>query len=219
MFGSRSTSESDSGRCAHVLIASLNQQPLLVVQRAEQPVTLRDRLACLEDLGVRHVEIAWSRHPAWAEQVVALRQRHPLLLLGAASITSAAAVRAAASAGLAYAMAPVLDPQLHQLATAVGLLLVPGVFSPSEVKAAMAMGNRLVKLFPAASLGAAHWRRLREPLAPLPFCIAAGGLSVSDVDHWLAAGVDAVTLGASVSAAGGLNELKAWLQRHQQKLP
>lgn len=182
-----------------------------MVLRAEQPRTLAERLDRLVGIGVRHVEIAWSTHPAWVEQVAALRERHPDLRLGAASITGVDAVKAAAAAGLGYAMAPVLASALQQQAAALGLLLVPGVFSPSEVHAAVGLGCPLVKLFPAASLGPLHWRRLRQPLGPLPFCIAAGGLGVADLDAWLEAGVDAVTLGAQVSEPEALVALQAWL--------
>lgn len=193
-------------------MASLHRQPLLVVLRAEQPLSLANRLLSLAAIGVRHVEIAWSDHPAWVEQLTELRRlRGADLLLGAASITSLAALEAVAAAGLGYAMAPVLDPELQRAAERAGLVLVPGVFSPSEVQAAMALGCLLVKLFPAATLGPAYWPRLRQPLGQLPFCIAAGGLSVADLDGWLQAGVDAVTLGASVADGAGLAALQAWI--------
>lgn len=191
----------------------MHHQPLLVVLRAEQPLDLASRLAELTAIGVRQVEIAWGEHPAWAEQVRLLRLRYPALALGAASITAAAGVEAAVAAGLGYAMAPVLDPALQRQAAAAGLLLVPGVFSPSEVQAARAMGCEVVKLFPAATLGAQYWQRLRQPLGGLPFCIAAGGLGVADLDVWLEAGVDAVTLGAQVADGAHRAELAAWIGR------
>lgn len=190
---------------------------MLVVLRAEQPLQLSERLCSLEAIGVRHVEIAWSEHPAWAAQVHDLRHRHPGLLLGAASIRSAQALESVAASGLPYAMAPVLDPALQQQADDLGVHLVPGVFSPSEVHQAMALGCPAVKLFPAASLGMHHWRRLCDPFGALPFCIAAGGLAVADLDPWLAAGVDAVTLGARVADGQALADLQAWIARQQQQ--
>jgi hypothetical protein len=98
--------------------------------------------------------------------------------------------------------------QFSQRAAERELLLVPGVMSSSEVHQARRLGCRIVKLFPAVSVGIKHWRRLREPLGvPLPFCIAAGGLKPADVLPWLAAGVDAVALG---SGLGDLEEVSAW---------
>ena len=161
------------------------------------------------------MEIAWSEHPAWVEQVALLRERYPSLALGAASLTTAAGVEGAVAAGLGYAMAPVLDSALQRQAAEAGLLLVPGVFSPLEVQAARGLGCELVKLFPAVTLGAHYWQRLHQPLGALPFCIAAGGLGVGDLDTWLEAGVDAVTLGSQVADGPELADLAAWILRRE----
>jgi len=159
-------------------------------------------------MGLVHVEIAWRDQPGWSEACSDLVRRFPGLRLGAASVCTAAAVAAAARAGLGYAVSPVLDPDLQLDAERHGLTLVPGVMTPSEVHAARRLGCRLVKLFPAATLGLAHWARLRVPLgADLPFCIAAGGLAPEEVRSWLEAGVDAVTLGSRLSDDGALADL------------
>ncbi len=201
------------------LLSSLHHQPLLVVLRAEQPLELEPQLAHLAQLGVRHVELAWSPHPHWAEQVASLVGRFPTLHLGAASLCTAAALEAAVRSGLAYGVSPILDGALVEQARRHGLALVPGVMTPSEVHQARALGCPLVKLFPAVQLGTPYWRRLREPLGPLPGCIAAGGLGVADVEPWLAAGVDAVALGGSLASAAdweALAALVARLARHQR---
>ncbi|MFQ6539627.1 MULTISPECIES: bifunctional 4-hydroxy-2-oxoglutarate aldolase/2-dehydro-3-deoxy-phosphogluconate aldolase [Aphanothece] len=182
------------------LIQSLHHQPLLVVLRAERPLDLRERLARLEGLGVRQVEIAWSGHPQWSAQCAWLRMAFPRLNLGAASVVGRDALEAAAAAGLAYAVSPVLDEDLLSQARQCGLALVPGVMSPSDVHRARQLGCPVVKLFPAITVGSGYWRRLRDPLGPLPVCVAAGGLAVPDVMPWLEAGVDAVALGGRLDA-------------------
>ena len=137
-----------------------------------------------------------------------LIQRFPALRLGAASVCELRAVVESASAGCRYAVSPVLDPALLEEASKRDLLLVPGVMTPSEVQWARRLGCAIVKLFPAVSVGIDHWRRLREPLGvPLPFCIAAGGLTPADVVPWLEAGVDAVALG---SGLGNLEATSGW---------
>jgi 2-dehydro-3-deoxyphosphogluconate aldolase/(4S)-4-hydroxy-2-oxoglutarate aldolase len=151
---------------------------------------------------VRHAEVAWSPKPDWVEQCQALRRQFPGLLLGAASITTSAALADVRAAGMSYAMSPLLCPELLAEAARLDLLLVPGVMSPTEVDLARRLGCGLVKLFPAAALGPGYWRLLAGPLAPLPFCIAAGGLRPADVPVWLAAGVQAVTLGSALFTAG-----------------
>jgi 2-dehydro-3-deoxyphosphogluconate aldolase/(4S)-4-hydroxy-2-oxoglutarate aldolase len=186
---------------ALTLLHALHRQPLLVVLRAEQPLQLTATLERLERSGLRHVELAWSPHPAWTSQVRQLVRQFPSLSLGAASVCTPAGVDAAGQAGLRYVVSPILDVTLLRRAQEQGLALVPGVFSPSEVHQARLLGCPLVKLFPAANLGPHYWRSLRQPLGDLPACIAAGGLGLADVQPWLQAGVDAVALG------GGLDPL------------
>jgi 2-dehydro-3-deoxyphosphogluconate aldolase/(4S)-4-hydroxy-2-oxoglutarate aldolase len=149
-----------------------------------------------------------------------LAQEFPGLRLGGASVRCAAGLEAVAAAGLGYAVSPILEHGLLQRAEALGLPLVPGVFSPTEVAAAVRWGARAVKLYPAAALPPGYWASLRGPLGPLPFCIAAGRLAPADGAPWLQAGVDAIALGGQLFAASamgpqvhpGLAPLLAWLR-------
>ncbi|MFO7630044.1 MAG: bifunctional 4-hydroxy-2-oxoglutarate aldolase/2-dehydro-3-deoxy-phosphogluconate aldolase [Prochlorococcaceae cyanobacterium] len=178
----------------------MERSPLCAVLRPPDLAWAQVALAQLEACGVRHVEIAWRPDdPSWVPQARQLRQAFPSLAFGAASACSPAALQAAVAAGFGYAVSPVLDPALLEQALSSGLLLVPGVMTPSEVHRARSLGCALVKLFPAAALGIDYWRQLRQPLGePLPRCLAAGGLEVAAALDWLAAGVDAVALGSAL---------------------
>lgn len=215
------TSELDVGLCEAAsleagLIDSLHHQPLLVVLRAYDPLELAEPLERLQSLGVQQVEIAWSGHPQWIPHCAGLRQRFPQLQLGAASVLDCAGLEAAAAAGLAYVVSPVLDRQLVDRARQLKLPLVPGVLSPTEVHQARLWGCSLVKLFPAVTLGKAYWQRLAGPLggtARMPHCIAAGGLRPDDVEPWLEAGVDAVALGGALTHAAEWEALASLVAR------
>ena len=203
------------------LIASLAAQPILVVVRPnptdldgdEGPGSLLGHLSCLASVGLRHVEIGWQPDSRWCSFVARVRQRCPSLQLGAASLLTADALADLETCGLPFAMSPCFDPVLLERARQRGILLVPGVFSPSEIQQASAMGCGLVKLFPAFSVGVDYIQRLRAPLGPLPQVIAAGGLRVTDVDPWLKAGHAAVALGRRVIDVQGPDPaLLRWLQ-------
>lgn len=194
--------------CADRLIQSLRAQPLLIVLRPSEPLQALPTLQRLQSLGLIHVEIAWQPVPGWSDQMAQLIARFPALELGAASVCEPQGVADAGAAGCRYAVSPVLDADLQRQASALDLVLVPGVMTASEVHQARRLGCPIVKLFPAVSVGRDHWRRLREPLGrPLPFCIAAGGLKPGDVLPWLEAGVDAVALG---SGLGALEDMGTW---------
>lgn len=182
----------------------------------------RQQLQLLQRAGLWHVELAVSLDPDWPLWVRSLVCDFPDLRLGAASVRCIAGLNAAIAARLGYAVSPILERSLLQGAAEAALPLVPGVFSPSEIAAAIAWGAPAVKLYPAVSLGPQYWRLLAGPLQPLPFCIAAGGLAVADVPSWLEAGVNAVALGSSLFRRGdqGLAldpGLPSLLQRLQQR--
>ena len=223
------TSESESARDRWLdrqerLIASLRVQPFLLVVRPS-PVdldqsdpalrsALLDQLATLEAAGLRHLELAWSPHPGWCHLLASIRDRCPSLSLGAASVVDRRALDDLEQLDLPYAMSPCWDPDLQAEARSRGVLVVPGVFSPTEVIQAIQVGCRLVKLFPAANLGPGYWGRLRAPLGPLPFVIAAGGLEVSDLKTWLEAGHGAVALGRRVvGSPPAFEALLGWLRQ------
>ncbi|MFL0781608.1 MAG: bifunctional 4-hydroxy-2-oxoglutarate aldolase/2-dehydro-3-deoxy-phosphogluconate aldolase [Prochlorococcus sp.] len=203
------------------MLASLRLQPLIVVLRPQQdaletslsPSPILHLIEGLVDAGVQHLECAWSAQPGWLEMMEAVRQSFPGLSLGAASVTSSEALAAVVELRLAYGMAPCWNPVLQRQAAELNQLLIPGVFSPTEVHQASAFGCRILKLFPASTLGIDYWHQLTAPLGGTPFVIAAGGLKVADLSAWLAAGHDAVALGRGLVVDGQIDpSLHAWLR-------
>jgi len=186
---------SDPAGLAASLTASLARQPLLAVLRPQDPRRTLAEVDLLHAVGWRHVELAWTA-PWLSTLIPMVRQRCPQTHLGAASVTTARQLVQVAAAGLSYGFMPIWRPELLQQARDLGITLVPGVFTPTEIYQARGHGCTMVKLFPAAALGSGYWRQLRGPLGPLPFCIAAGGLEPETGLQWLRTGAaDAVALG------------------------
>ena len=156
-------------------MASLQHQPLLLVIRPEPDDLAASGSGLLEQVqqlhaaGLRHLEVAWVDQPGWMGFMQRVQDHCPGLNLGAASVTVSKALNDLSRLDLSYAMAPCWCPELVEQARELGVLLVPGVFSPTEVHQAMRFGCRVVKLFPAANLGPCYWSRLQAPLGPLPF--------------------------------------------------
>ncbi|MXW40659.1 MAG: bifunctional 4-hydroxy-2-oxoglutarate aldolase/2-dehydro-3-deoxy-phosphogluconate aldolase [Synechococcus sp. SB0668_bin_15] len=175
--------------------ASLARQPLLAVLRPPDPRRALAEVELLQAVGWRHVELAWTA-PWLPELIPVLRERCPQMHLGAASVTTAQQLDQVAAAGLSYGFMPIWQPELLLHARKLGITLVPGVFTPTDVHQARCHGCTMVKLFPATALGLHYWSQLRGPLGPLPTCIAAGGLGPETALQWLQTGaVDAVALG------------------------
>ena len=134
------------------LIDSLHRQPVLAVLRPQSAQQAHRQLEQLLAVGLVHVELAVEqqhhRLPAWTAMARRLCEAFPGLRLGAASVRRAEGLAAAVAAGLHYVVSPILDPRLLEQAQGAGLTLVPGVFSPTEVDAAVRYGCGAVKLYP-----------------------------------------------------------------------
>ena len=202
------------------LMASLARQPLIIVLRPKESDLLGpflqsllcQRVDQLVELGLHHIEIAWVDHSRWSALITAIRLRHPTLQLGVASVTSQRGLQAVIDLDLPYAMSPLLDQCLVSMAHQHNCCLVPGVMTPTEIRQAVVLGCHVVKLFPAVVLGLDYHRQISAPMGDLPFMIAAGGLSVADLDPWLSAGYDAIALGRGVlSTANAIADLSHWL--------
>ena len=202
------------------LMASLLRQPLILVLRPKEsdlfgPFLQSLLCQCLDqlvDLGVHHIEIAWMDHSRWSDLIAAIRLRHPTLQLGVASVTSQRGLQSVIDLDLPYAMSPLLDQGLVSKAHQHNFCLVPGVMTPTEIRQAMVLGCHVVKLYPAVVLGLDYHRQISAPMGDLPFMIAAGGLSVCDLDPWLSAGYDAIALGRAVlSTTESTADLRNWL--------
>ena len=202
------------------LMASLVRQPLIVVLRPKESDLLGpflqsllcQRIDQLVELGLHHLEIAWVDHPRWSALITAICLRHPSLQLGVASVTSQRGLQAVIDLDLPYAMSPLLDHGLVSMAQQHNCCLVPGVMTPTEIRQAVVLGCHVVKLFPAVVVGRDYYRQISAPLGDLPFMIAAGGLTVSDLDSWLSAGYGAIALGRGVlSTTNDIADLSSWL--------
>jgi 2-dehydro-3-deoxyphosphogluconate aldolase/(4S)-4-hydroxy-2-oxoglutarate aldolase len=143
--------------------------------------------------GLRCVEIAF-RTPAAGE---ALRRVSRLdgVLAGAGTILEPDQARAAAAAGARFAVAPGTNSDVVEACAAAGLPFFPGVATPSEIETARALGCRVLKVFPAATLGgAAFLRAVSAPYRDVRF-LPTGGVGAANLREFLSV--------PSVLACGG----------------
>jgi 2-dehydro-3-deoxyphosphogluconate aldolase / (4S)-4-hydroxy-2-oxoglutarate aldolase len=118
--------------------------------------------------------------------------------VGAGTVRTADQVKACAAAGAAFVVSPHTDPAVVRAAVDLGLAVVPGTLTPSEVVAALAMGATGAKIFPVGAVGGiAYVRALLEPLPDLPL-VVSGGIEPVDVPGYREAGAVGVCLGRTL---------------------
>lgn len=194
-------------------LARLNAVPVLAILRGDDPAALARLADDCWDAGVELVEVSISRDPELeALATVCRRATARGRIAGAGTICNAEQVAAAARAGAAFAVAPGLDRAAIETARDLGLPYLPGVATPSEVQAALALGCRTLKLFPASILTPAWLRALAGPFPDVHF-VAVGGVNAENASEFLAAGAIGLGIGSGLEP-NGLRRLTARLRAH-----
>jgi 2-dehydro-3-deoxyphosphogluconate aldolase/(4S)-4-hydroxy-2-oxoglutarate aldolase len=141
-------------------------------------------------------------------------------LLGAGTVITAADADGAASAGASYLVTPAVSEAVAA-GRRLGLPVVAGALTPTEVVAAMTSGATAIKLFPASLGGVPYLRALRDPFPEVPF-VPVGGVDGAAATAYLAAGAVAVGVGSPLvgdaASGGNLDELRARVRRFREVL-
>jgi 2-dehydro-3-deoxyphosphogluconate aldolase/(4S)-4-hydroxy-2-oxoglutarate aldolase len=156
--------------------------PVIVVQRIEDAVPLAQALV---DGGVRVLEVT-LRTPVALKCMAAIARAVPGAIVGAGTIRSVADAEAAKDAGCQFGVSPGYSTQIGHACRNLGLPLLPGVASASEVMAANADGYQFLKFFPATAAGGIPMlKALAGPFPDVAFC-PTGGITPETAPQFLA---------------------------------
>jgi 2-dehydro-3-deoxyphosphogluconate aldolase / (4S)-4-hydroxy-2-oxoglutarate aldolase len=135
--------------------------------------------------GIRMLEVT-LRTPQALACMEAIARDVPEAVLGAGTVRSQADAQAAVNAGARFAVSPGYTSALGQACRALGLPLLPGVATGSEIMQAQADGYQQLKFFPALQAGGlAMLKAWSGPFFDVDFC-PTGGLTPENAPQFLA---------------------------------
>lgn len=156
--------------------------PVIVLQRVADAVPLAEALLAG---GVKVLEVT-MRTPVALRCIEAIAKAVPEAVVGAGTIRSAADAQAALDAGSRFAVSPGYTAEVGAACRRIGLPLLPGVATASEVMAAQADGLSFLKFFPAMQAGGIPMlKALGGPFQDVVFC-PTGGISLATAPDFLA---------------------------------
>ena len=156
--------------------------PVIVIKRLEDAVPLARALVAG---GVRVLEVT-LRTPVALQCMEAIARAVPEAIVGAGTIRSVADAKAAKNAGCRFGVSPGYASEIGLACRDIGLPLLPGVSTASEVMAANADGYDFLKPFPATAVGGiALLKALAGPFADVMFC-PTGGVTLATAPDVLA---------------------------------
>ena len=155
--------------------------PVIVIQRVADAVPLARALLAG---GVKVLEIT-LRTPVALDCMRAISAAVPEALVGAGTIRSVADAQAALDAGCRFGVSPGYARDIGRACRDIGLPLLPGVATASEVMASSADGYDFLKFFPATAAGGVPMlKALAGPFADVLFC-PTGGITLQTAPQFL----------------------------------
>lgn len=153
--------------------------------RTEDQQLASDAMQAAVDGGFRIVEFTLTT-PGALELVSKFAQNSELLV-GAGTVLSPQLARDAVLAGARFLVSPIVDPEVVEEAAALGVVSIPGSFTPTEMEKAYRSGADFVKVFPAPAGGVEFIRAILGPLPHLRLFPTAG-VTPENVQDYLHAG-------------------------------
>ena len=156
--------------------------PVIVLTDVAQAVLMARALVAG---GIRMLEVTLRTQQALS-CIEAIARDVPEAVVGAGTVRSAADAQACAMAGARFIVSPGYTPALGQACRDVGLPLLPGVATGSEIMMAQADGLTELKFFPAMQAGGpAMLKAWSGPFGDVRFC-PTGGVTAANAADFLA---------------------------------
>lgn len=183
-------------------VESLDALPLIAILRGLTPDEAVAVGEAIVATGFRCLEVPLNS-PDPLESIRRLRAAlDGRALVGAGTVLTVAAAREVAQAGGQLIISPNTNTEVIRETKTLGLLSLPGFFTPSEAFAALDSGADALKLFPAEIAGLQTLKALRAVLPAAARVYPVGGVTPESVGAWLTAGASGFGLGSAVFKPG-----------------
>jgi len=180
----------------------LARSPLVAILRGVRPEEVREIAAGILRAGIAILEVPLNS-PEPVESIRRLAAEFGAsALVGAGTVTRLTEVEAVAAAGGRLVVMPHADAAPVIRAKALGMIALPGFFSPSEAFAMIAAGADGLKLFPAEAASPKVLRSLRAVLPPEIPVLPVGGIDAAGIPDWRAAGAAGFGIGSALYKPG-----------------
>jgi 2-dehydro-3-deoxyphosphogluconate aldolase/(4S)-4-hydroxy-2-oxoglutarate aldolase len=153
----------------------------------------------LVEAGVKVIEITLTTPGAL--KIIEKLLKNKDLLVGAGTVRTVKDVKKVEDVGASFIVSPDTNEDVIAATKKLKLVSMPGVSTPTEVAIAEESGADILKLFPAAILGPAHLKMIREPFPNNRWCPTAG-ITLESIPKWFEAGADLVGLGGPLTKDG-----------------
>lgn len=178
-------------------IHQFQKQPLLGILRGVAAPQIPPLVDTVISSGLKTIEIAMNTKGAPALIAKAVKLSKNQLTIGAGTVLTIDAAKAALDSGATFIVSPVLIPEVVMFCAKKKIPVFPGAFSPLEIYNAWQAGATMVKVFPAKMVGPDYFREIKGPFPEIKL-LACTGVTPENMKSYFESGTDAIAFGASV---------------------
>lgn len=176
--------------------------PLFAVLRGLEPARAAEVARVLVGAGFEILEVTMNSPDPLSSIAAISKAVGQNVLVGAGTVTTAAEVDSIIDVGGELIVSPHCDPMLIAYAAEKGLVVLPGVLTPSDIFCALRAGATGLKLFPAELMPPSGIKAIKAVLPTNTMAFAVGGIHAGNMGDYLAAGIAGFGLGGSLFKAG-----------------
>lgn len=157
--------------------------PVVVLEDAKDAVATANAMLAG---GINVMEITF-RTVAAAESIRRVSENCPDMLVGAGTVITLEQCREAVEAGAKFIVSPGFDESVVRWCVENGVAVTPGCVTPTEIMAAMKLGIRVIKFFPAGVYGGLEaMKAISAPFGGIKF-IPTGGVNQDNLAEYASA--------------------------------
>ncbi len=185
------------------LIQEVNANKIIVILRGLNRDQLLKTVAAMEKGGIRLVEVTFDQSKKISDEETAANIRAIAetfagrMHVGAGTVMTVEQVELAHAAGAEYIISPDCYQPVIERTRELGMLSMPGAFTPTEAAMAHRRGADYVKLFPNSEVKLSYLKVLIAPLSHIRF-LAVGGVNENNIAEYLAAGACGVGIATGI---------------------
>ena len=155
--------------------------PVVVIDDAKDAVPTANAMVAG---GIDVMEITF-RTAAAPEAIKAVAENCPDMLVGAGTILNVEQCKLAIEMGAKFIVSPGFDAEVVRYCIENGVAVTPGCVTPTEITAAVNMGLKVVKFFPANIYGGLNaMKNLSAPFVGVKF-MPTGGVNAANVKEYI----------------------------------
>jgi 2-dehydro-3-deoxyphosphogluconate aldolase / (4S)-4-hydroxy-2-oxoglutarate aldolase len=156
--------------------------PVIVINKVENAVPMAEALLAG---GIKVLEVT-LRSSCALQAMEQIAKHVPDAIMGSGTVRNLKDAQASKDVGCKFAVSPGYTSELGQFARKIGLPLLPGISTGSEIMTANADDYYFLKLFPAVAVGGINLLKgFAGPFADVKFC-PTGGVTVESASQFLA---------------------------------